>query len=242
MNEGKARFTTFTVPFLKVGEKNQGIKLSDLNFTNLKFGNTMALGDNIWIWDASSWQVFFYKRTGNGTTVPYTYSWALNGGGTKTFDDVYPNGLPEGTSLYFKAQDANAKVATGSGEVESLPQVSTPLVDGGRFAFIGNPYPTAFKLSDPNQFEITDSSFGNTMALADNAWVWNVSSWQVFFYKRTGNGSTVPFTYSWALNGGGTKTFDDIYPDGLPVGSALYIKTKANSKLTTKEAVFKKNF
>ena len=25
MNEGKAKFTTFTVPFLKVGEKNQGI-------------------------------------------------------------------------------------------------------------------------------------------------------------------------------------------------------------------------
>ena len=240
LNKGKGQFTTVTIPFLKISESNKGFSLNDLGLTNLKFGNSKDLADNIWIWSGIGWQVFYYRRYGSSPN--FTYKWMLHGGtASDDFDHVYEDGLPEGASLYVKANDANEKTLTGSGEVESKPQVGFPLVDNAQFAFVGNPYPTRLDITNSEQFEFANVSFGNSKDLSDNIWIWSGIGWQVFYYRRYG--SSPNYTYKWMLHGGtASDDFSRVYEDGLPVGSALYIKTKRNSTLTTKEAVFKKNF
>ena len=217
-------FTTVVVPFLKVTDKNAGLSLYDLTIANVTKHNLPANADQIWIWkEGYMWDKYAINTSGQ---------WKQTAGAKSEFSTVYPNGLPEGTGIYLKTKGSTAKTVTGAGEVESEDQVSTTLFADGLFTFVGNPYPTLLKISDANQFEIANVTKHNLPANADQVWIWKDGyMWDKYAINTSSQ---------WKQTAGAKSAFDTVYPDGLPVGSVLYIKTKGAA--TNKEVIFKKTF
>ena len=220
-NGGK--FTTFMVPFNNVADEDAGVDLADLTIANYRTGVAGPQADQVWLWTGTGWDKYFKNTTG---------VWR-QAAGTKTFAQNYPDGLAQGSAIYFKsfANDSSEKSVTTAGAVEMDDEVEVPLATSGRFAFVGNPYPVAWNLADSTQFEITNYRTGVAGPQADQIWVWTGTGWDKYFKNTTG---------VWR-QAAGTKTFAQNYPNGLDVGAGVYFKSFANDS-AEKKVVFSKPF
>ena len=219
------KFTAVTVPFLNVTDSTAGLSLYDITIANVTKHNIAANADQIWIWkDGIGWDKFAINTSGQ---------WKQASGAKAEFSTVYPDGLPEGTGLYIKTKGSTAKTVTGSGAVDAVnSEVSTPLYADGKFTYTGNPYPTVLNNANVEQFEIENVTKHNIAANADQVWIWKDGiGWDKFAINTSGQ---------WKQASGSKSEFTTVYPDGLPVGTVLYIKTKGSA--TNKEVVFKKTF
>ena len=219
------KFTTVVVPFLNVTDANKGLSIYDITIANVTKNNLPANADQIWIWqNGISWDKYFINTSGQ---------WKQTTGAKTEFSVIYPNGLPEGTAIYLKTKGSTAKTVTGSGAVDTVnDEVSATLFADGKFTYFGNPFPTVTKISDGEQFSIANVTKNNLPANADQVWIWqNGISWDKYFINTSG---------VWKQTTGAKTDFSVIYPDGLPVGTPLYIKTKGSA--TNKEAVFTRTF
>ena len=221
------KFTAVVVPFLNVTDANKGLSLYDLTIANVtKHASVPANADQIWIWqNGIGWDKYFITTAG---------LWKQTSGAKTEFSVIYPQGLPEGTALYLKTKGSTAKTVTGSGAVDTVnDEVSATLFADGKFTFFGNPYPTATMISDANQFEIKNvTKHASVPANADQVWIWqNGIGWDKYFITTAG---------LWKQTSGAKTEFSVVYPNGLPVGTPLYIKTKGSA--TNKEAIFKRTF
>ena len=219
------KFTAVVVPFLNVTDSEAGLSLYDLTIANVTKHNIAGNADQIWIWkNGISWDKY---------AINTSSQWKQTTGSKSDFSVVYPNGLPEGTGLYLKTKGSTAKTVTSSGAVDTEnPEVSSSLFADGKFTFVGNPYPTALNIANSEQFEIENVTKHNIAGNADQIWIWkNGISWDKYAINTSGQ---------WKQTTGSKSEFTTVYPDGLPAGSVLYIKTKGSA--TNKEAVFKKTF
>ena len=211
------------VPFNNVSNEDLGTKLSELTIGNYRSKATGAASDQAWVWTGTGWDKFFRNTSSVWRRVTVN----------QTFDSVYPDGLSQGAAIYFKAhtQETAEKSVTVSGGVELDDETEIALATGGRFAFVGNPYPTAWKLSNAKQFEITNYRSKATGAASDQVWIWTGTGWDKFFRNTSGVWRRVTVN----------QTFDSIYPDGLKVGDGVYFKSHAQ-ETADKTIVFKKTF
>jgi hypothetical protein len=80
--------------------------------------------------------------------------------------------------------------------------------------------------------QIANVTKHNVPAKADQIWIWkNGIGWDKFFINTAG---------AWKQTTGSKPDFSAVYPNGLPVGSVLYIKTVGSEN--NKESVFKKTY
>ena len=217
------KFTTFMVPFNNVANEDLGTKLSEITVAPLRSKTTGAASDQAWIWTGTGWDMFFKNTSGTWRRTTANVA----------FDTAYPDGLSQGQAIYFKAhaQETAEKAVTVSGGVELDDETEIDLATGGRFAFVGNPYPTAMKLSDTKQVEVTNLRSKTTGAASDQVWIWTGTGWDMFFKNASG---------TWRRTTANV-TFDTAYPDGLPTGAGVYFKSHAQ-ETAKKTIVFKKTF
>ena len=210
------------VPFNNVSNEDLGAKLSELTIANLRSKTTGTASDQAWIWTGSGWDPFFKNTAGTWRRTTANVA----------FDTAYPDGLSQGQAIYFKAhaQETAEKSVTVSGGVELDDETEIALATGGRFAFVGNPYPTALMLSD-DQMEITNIRSKTTGTASDQLWIWTGSGWDPFFKNTAG---------TWRRTTANI-TFATAYPDGLPAGAGFYFKSHAQ-ETAEKTVVFKKTF
>ena len=105
----------------------------------------------------------------------------------------------------------------------------------GKFTAIVVPF---LNVTDANagislyDIEIANVTTHAVGANADQIWIWKDGiGWDKFAINKAGQ---------WKQISGNKYEFTVAYPNGLPVGSVLYIKTKGSA--TNKEAIFKKTF
>ena len=72
--------------------------------------------------------------------------------------------------------------------------------------------------------EIANVTKNNIAANADQIWIWkNGYAWDKYFINTAGQ---------WKQTSGAKTEFSVVYPDGLPEGTGLYIKTKGSTAKT----------
>lgn len=226
----KSLYNMMSIPFEKVDGK--GVSLNDLQFSDATAGRATS-ADQIKLWvvqenGSYDYETWYYQSAKNG--------WLLSGGKTTdTFDSKYPNGLPAGTTFWYKsAQRAVAGTLTTSGAVAADESV-TVTIKRDSYNFVGYPYPVALNLNDANMVNWGDAVSGRATS-ADQIKLWlpkddGSYDYETWYYQSAKNG--------WLLSGGkATDTFQSVHPEGVKVGTGFWYKAAAKSGSETFDVTF----
>ncbi len=204
-----------SVPFGQTGGKGFSLN-KNLTIKNATAGWPASAADQILIWNpTTSGYETFYLYEGDATLPKGWYSAA---GAEPSFDDVYKDGLPEGSAFWYLAKDSSAQAEVcASGEV-NLAALATFNLVKGNFNMIANPYPQSFSLN--KNMELENATAGWPASAADQILIWNpTTSGYETFYLYEGD-ATLP--KGWYSAAGAEPSFDDVYKDGLPAGTAFW--------------------
>ena len=227
-------FNMMSIPF--EGVDGKGISLNAIQFSNLTPNARAANADQISLWalrpDGTYNYESWYAKTVSGVTGWY----ALNGGAA--FDTVYPNGLPAGTTFWYKPvkKSTGAGAMTASGAVVGDETV-TKTIKRDSFNFVGSPYPVALNLNDLNMVDWGEAVANARAANADQIQLWIKQQDGSFNYESWYIKSVSGIKGWYALNGG--AKFEDVHPKGVIVGTGFWYKAKAKSGSESFDITFK---
>ena len=205
-SETEVMYSLLAFPFDSVDGK--GLTFDDLTFSNPSTGRA-SKADHIKLWVMQDNGIYDYEEwynTGNG--------WKCGDG--SEFADKHPNGLPVGTTFWYKsAMKVTASTVTTSGAVSSDEYVKREIIRG-QYNFISYPYPTPLKLDNQDQVDWGDSLTGRA-SRADHIKIWVRQANGVYDYDEcynTGSG--------WKCADG--TMFAEKYPNGITVGTGFWYK------------------
>ena len=210
------------VPFEKVDGK--GIMLSDLSFSNPKGGLGATSADQIKLWVVQEDGGYDYDTWYLNTSGV----WKRSGDSKAVFENEYPNGLPAGTALWYKAKKRSdgAGTVTTSGGVVNDEWVDYTLIRN-EYNFISFPYPVAFDPTDSNMVDWGDYKGGLGATSADQIKLWVLQEdgsydYEVWYINTSG---------VWKKSGDSKATWAGTHPNGVTVGTGFWYKayTKAGS-------------
>ena len=222
-------FTLVGLPFESVGG-NGNISLNDLQISNLTGALSPTKSDQIWLWVADSegnynYETWRYRNAANG--------WLRMSDSAK-FQEVYPNGIPAGTAFWFASYNTSAeKTLTTSGAV-AKEDTEVTLVRG-QFQFVSYPYPTNLKLNDSSVMDCSNCVGALSPTKSDQIWFWIADSegnynYETWRYRNASNG--------WLRMSDSAK-FQDVYPNGVPVGAGFWYSSYDNGASETYTITFK---
>lgn len=166
-------------------------------------GSTAAVADNVYLWNGTSFDVFYH----NGT------SWRGTGFlGSQNATILYPD---EGVFLLRRSTAALSLSFLGT--VPSTTERSD--VNGPASTFVSNRFPTDTTLVALGFQSLPNWQTGTTAATADNVYIWNGTSWDVYYY----NGS------SWRATGFLGSRDSTV----IPTGSAVFVVRRSSASGTT---------
>ena len=238
-------YTMVAVPFVHVNNDGKGVMLNsgDISITNPSKSDFVGAADQIWIWkpETGGYDIFYFY-----TDPSWGTGWALNDPEREDpfFEDCeeYANGLPEGSGIYFKAQEAEVgapKAFVSNGAIEGADEKEVDVVSDN-FAIIANPFPVAWMLNDADAVEYVNPTKNDFVGAADQMWIWKpeTGGYDIFYFYTDPSWGT-----GWALNDPEREDpfFEDCpeYADGIPVGSSFYFKAQAFDQANQKSVVFK---
>ena len=217
------KFNMVCVPF--EGTDGDGFKLNQcLAGVNLVGAAVPTGADKIQIWDAATgaYDNWFYYFNNDEWT-----GWWDEGTQNLLFEDVYPNGLPAGTAFWYKsdANAANNGSVTLSGQVPAATTVDFEVLRG-KFNMVADAYPVALKLNDSNQVVWTGATGAAVPTGADLIQIWDATTgaYENWFYYFNNDEWT-----GWWDEGTQNLLFEDVYPNGLPVGKPFWYKAAGAS-------------
>jgi hypothetical protein len=203
---------------------------NELAFSALTGALSASKSDQIWLWVADSegnynYETWRYRNAANG--------WLRMSDGAK-FDTVYPNGVPAGTAFWFAAYNSSeGKTLTTSGNV--IAEDTEVTIDRGQFQFVSYPYPTNLKLNDATVMDSSNCTGALSASKSDQIWFWIADSegnynYETWRYRNAANG--------WLRMSDGAK-FQDVYPNGIAVGSGFWYSSCDNGGSETYTITFK---
>ena len=215
------KFNMVSVPF--EGTDGKGFKLDQcLSGVDLTGTDSYMTADQIQFWDAATgaYENWYYYEAGD----EYTGWWDVITQ-TKMFEDQYPNGLPAGTAFWYKSAAAAAKNGSVvvAGQVPTVASVDFEILPG-KFNMVANAYPVALKLNDSTQVDWKNSHGTDSYMTADQIQIWDAATgaYENWYYYNAGD----EYTGWWDVITQ-TKMFEDVYPNGLPVGKPFWYKAAA---------------
>ena len=217
------KFNMVSVPF--EGTDGKGFKLNQcLSGVDLTGTDNPATADLIQIWDPATgaYESWYYYEAGDEWTGWWDFITA-----TKLFEDVYPNGLPAGSAFWYKSAASAAKNGSVvvAGQVPTAASVDVEVLKG-KFNMVAYPYPVAFKLNDTTKVSWANAHGTADPSTADLIQIWDAATgaYENWYYYEAGDEWTGWWDFITA-----TKLFEDVYPNGLPVGKPFWYKAAAGT-------------
>jgi uncharacterized protein (TIGR02597 family) len=175
--------------------------------TSLQTGSTPNSADNVFLWNGSSWATYYH----NGS------SWRKSGSlASQDATIIYPD---DGLFVIHRALSAVDLIFTGT--VPST-QEQTDLAGSG-LTFMGNRFPLDTQLSTVGLQQTAAWVTGTTSNGADNVFIWNGSSWSVYYHNGT----------NWKKSGSLSSQDATV----IPSGSAIFVKRAASSSATLTQSL-----
>ena len=221
----EAMFNMMSIPF--EGCDGKGISLNDLNFSNGSASSRPANADTIMLWVVQPNGEYDYEAWTHKTT-----GWMSSADGT-SFDSKYPNGLPAGTTFWYKAaKRADAGSLTTSGAIVSDASV-VKTIKRNSYNFVGYPYPVAFKLNDTTQVDWGEAATSSRPAQADTIMLWVLQDSGTYDYEAYTKKSA-----GWTSQSNG-NLFEVNHKDGVTVGTGFWYKATTKSGSDNFDVTFK---
>ena len=218
----KQTFNMVAVPFESTD--GDGFKLDYcLSGANLTGSTDFATADQVQIWDAATgtydnWYYYVDEKDHS-----YDGWWDVITQ-MKMFEDSYPNGLPAGSSFWYKSADGAASNGTVqfSGQVPAAADITTEILKG-TFNMIASPYPTALKLNDTAAVDWSKATGTTDFATADQIQIWDATTgtYDNWFYYVDEKDHSYDGWWDVITQ---MKMFEDSYPNGLAVGKPFWYK------------------
>ena len=225
-NSSLQAYTILGIPFRSI-ENGGNWSLQDLTLSKMTAYGTSGKADQIWLWvadDKGNWnyeEYYFYKKSGQPNT------WVLADGSKTPFDEVHPEGLIPGSAFWYVAYNGDdERSITNSGEVGNADR--DIVIARGEYQFVACPFPIQLKLNDATQFDSSECTAYGTSGKSDMIWLWintGDNKWnyeEYYLYKKSGQPNR------WVLADGTKTPFEEVHPNGVPVGSGFWFKSYAN--------------
>ena len=207
----KKRYTLVGIPWDKIDKsETSGFMLNELPFTNVLDGNDVMDGDVVQFWSGTGWKNKFYHDTEGW--------WDTT---DKEFDEVYPDGLPNGTPFFYYSRNTESNAGLNLSGMVADAADKTYTLTKKRYTLIANPYPVSYDIDENLLF--TNVLDGNDIMDGDVVQFWSGTGWKNKFYHDTEGW--------WDTT---DKTFDEVYPNGAAVGQPFFYYSRNTSNATVK--------
>lgn len=231
-SSAKKLYNMLSIPFTAVDGK--GISLDDLVFSNGKSASMSGSADQIKLWVLDENGVYTYQDWYHSTSGWKGLSDSIKG---LTCAQVYPNGLEAGTVFWYVAtKRAVAGTYTTSGAVDSEVSV-TRTIKRDSYNFVSYPYPTPLKLNDSNSVDWGAAAKSSMSGSADKIYLWVYDeasgeyTYEIWYVKSSG--------WVGLSDAVKNKTFEDVYPNGVKVGTGFWYVAKSKSGSESFDITFK---
>ena len=204
----KGNYNTMTVQFNTIGKS--GFSLNDITLTGMTAGESSDDADAVQFWNpATSGYETYYLYSG-----PDADDGWYNVTTDESFDDDYPDGKPVGTAFWYFARSTGEGAQQTAGAVENDATVTYELTKGN-YNLVASAYPINLKLND---MVLANMTAGESSDDADAVQFWNpATSGYETYYLYSG-----PDADDGWYNVTTDESFDDDYPEGMPVGTAFW--------------------
>ena len=221
LTTGAGKLSMVGGSFASVG--GDGFQMNgNMTIANIKGGvNGAGDSDTLLMWDptlgggAGGYKTFYYYDDGSeaGWCDPATDDYV---------EKSYTTGFPAGSAFWFNAIDGATKTITFSGAIEDAEYIEPALADGKQLSMVANAYPVPLKLNNSTVVTypaivggVNGAGDSDTLLMWDPTLGGGAGGYKTFYYYDDGGeaGWCDPATDDY---------FEKSYPDGLPVGTALW--------------------
>ena len=214
----KTKFNTVGFSFTAVDGK--GFQLNDLTGPGLHGAEMTADADQIQIWDPNTgtYEMWYYYVCESDHSDDGWWDLLYQ---SDRFEDVHPDGLPNGSSVWLlSAKESSGGAVSNSGAVDPAKSVTLTLTKG-KFNMFANPFPVGLQLNNADQVSWENANGAEMPSQADQIQIWDptTGTYEMWYYYVYADDHSDDGWWDLLYQ---SDRFETIHPNGLPAGVPVW--------------------